>query len=121
MHSALVMPARFAGFLQRRNRAWRALLLGLALLLPLAQLGMLQHAQSHHEEGIAGQSDQQHAALDLCDACLVFSHLGAVHTPVAHAPLLLSDPSFGPVHTRVPILPHAGIHSLRNRGPPTAL
>lgn len=117
----VIMPVRFADFWQRRGRAWRALLLGLALLLPLAQLGMLQHAQSHHEEGVAEQSDQRHAALDLCDVCLAFAHLGAAHASVVHAPLLLSGLSFGAVHAQAAILSPAGPRSLHNRGPPTVL
>lgn len=106
---------------------WQGLLRGvlLALLLLVAQQGALFHELSHYATQEAAHDathrhDQQPQSSDPCDTCLAYAHLGTTHTFALLVPTLLLGLAYGlsPGLESQPF--KAALHSLRNRGPPTA-
>ncbi len=119
------MPAYALIHSRRWGRAWRALLVGLMLLLPLTQLGAALHALCHHVpagfEEMADRHGPLEPGLDHCDTCLAFAHLGAVDAPTVFVPPLLTGLVFAHGTTSFVLALPAELQALRNRGPPAAL
>lgn len=110
-----------------RLRAWRAVWLGLMLLLPLTQLDAMRHALSHpphaHQGlGLAQQHEDTHGSepsdAHACASCVAHAHLGTLALLDGPAPSLLDGLAFGLATATLPSLQRAGVSVPRNRGPP---
>lgn len=120
------MPTHVFIPFQQRARALRALLLGLMLLLPFAQLGAALHALSHSPharvQGMATQDEDAHgpesSGAHACTSCLAYAHLGAVDLPELYAPSLLTGLLFGLCVVALSVKLFTSLPMLRNRGPP---
>lgn len=121
------MPAFASMSRQRRSRAWREVLLGLMLLLPLAQLGAIRHALSHPPHALDGidavsQDKEGHGSepsdAHACTNCVAQAHLGTLALLDPPVPSLLDGLAFGLATATLPPMQCAGVSVPRNRGPP---
>lgn len=120
------MPTHVFIPFQQRGRVLRALLLGLMLLLPIAQLGAALHALSHashaRAQGMATQDEEAHgpesSGAHACASCLAYAHIGAIDLPELYTPSLLTGLVFGLCVVALSVKLCASLPVLRNRGPP---
>ncbi|MEO5671022.1 MAG: hypothetical protein ABIR26_10065 [Ramlibacter sp.] len=114
------MASRTNGPVDKTRFAW---VLWLALVVPLAQLAVNWHAQSHWNADRIGQIDSKHAlGGDPCDLCVAAGALtggGAAGTAlvVAHAPQVRAAPQ---TDSRV-ASPAPLVLAYESRAPPTFL
>ncbi|EGI77151.1 hypothetical protein HGR_07556 [Hylemonella gracilis ATCC 19624] len=122
--------------LQRLGPAWRRVLLGLVLLLPLAQWGAVLHGLEHDVQASAHLTDSadpfdpanpangadshgpDSSAAHACGTCLAYASLGVLGLHGLLAAPLISGLAFG-LAVLVPcLIPRLAVVRARNRGPP---